>query len=155
MCSLALFFVYMFTTSGKVIYTVLSALLREVAEFRHYPLVAISVFYKCMFWYKSAGHKCDNSLLFWACCLHSDNLYVPWFVFITECEFDNTDMEGTLYIEWRHVSGVRTHRSVKCCINPLSHQFWSYSSRSTACISIYISLQLSAGISRFSFVMVI
>ena len=23
---------------------------------------------------------------------------------ITECEFDNTDMEGTPSVEWRHVS---------------------------------------------------
>ena len=33
-------------------------------------------------------------------CYHSDNFYGPWFVFITACEFDNTDMEGTP-IEWR------------------------------------------------------
>ena len=40
-------------------------------------------------------------------------------MFIMECEFDNTDLEGTSYIEWRHVSGVPTHRSVKWCLNPL------------------------------------
>jgi len=28
--------------------------------------------------------------VFW----HIDHLYGPWFVFITECEGDNTDMEG-------------------------------------------------------------
>ena len=33
-------------------------------------------------------------------------------MFITECEFDNTDMEGTPYIEWRHVSGVPTYISI-------------------------------------------
>jgi hypothetical protein len=26
---------------------------------------------------------------------HSDNLYGLWFVFITECEFDNTNTEET------------------------------------------------------------
>jgi len=36
----------------------------EAVEFKDYPLVAISVFYKCMFQYKSQGHKCDFSLLF-------------------------------------------------------------------------------------------
>jgi hypothetical protein len=41
-------------------------------------------------------------------------------VFIRECEFDNTEMEGTAYIEWQHVSGVRTDRSVKLCVNPLT-----------------------------------
>jgi len=29
---------------------------------------------------------------------------VVYHVFITECEFDNTDREGTPSIEWRHVS---------------------------------------------------
>jgi len=53
--------------------------------------------------------------------LHSDNLYGPWFVFITECEFDNTDMEGTPTIEWRYVSGFRTHRLVKWCPNPMNN----------------------------------
>jgi hypothetical protein len=40
---------------------------------------------------------------------YSDNLYGPWFVFITECEFDNTDMTGTP-IEMLRVSGFLTHR---------------------------------------------
>ena len=44
-------------------------------------------------------------------------------MFIMECEFDNTDMEGTPYIEWRPVSGVRTQRSVKWCINAINHSF--------------------------------
>jgi hypothetical protein len=43
-------------------------------------------------------------------------------VFITECEFDNNDIEGTSSIEWRHVSGVRTHRSVIWCLNSLNHR---------------------------------
>ena len=54
--------------------------------------------------------KCNNSLLFSACCLNSDNLYGTWVVFIMECESDNTDMEGTPCIEWRYVSGIRTNR---------------------------------------------
>jgi hypothetical protein len=40
-------------------------------------------------------------------------------VFITECEFDNTDLEGSASVEWRHVSGVHTLRSVHWCLNPL------------------------------------
>ena len=109
-------------------------MLIEAAEFRHYPLLALSVFYICMFWYKSPGHKCNNSLLFWSCCFHSDNLYGPWFVFIMECEFDNIDMEWTPYIEWQHVSGDRTHRSVKWRLYNLTHYFWRCGSKSTACI---------------------
>jgi hypothetical protein len=57
-----------------------------------------------------------NSLLFSVCCFHFDNLYGPWLVFITECEFDNTDIVGTPSIEWRHVSGVGTHRAVKTSV---------------------------------------
>jgi len=34
-------------------------------------------------------------------------------VFVTEFEFNNTDMKGTPSIEWWHVSGVGTHRAVK------------------------------------------
>jgi hypothetical protein len=49
-------------------------------------------------------------------------LYGPWFVFIMECAFDNTDMEGTT-TDWYNVSGVHTHRSVKMCLNLLNHQF--------------------------------
>jgi len=30
-----------------------------------------------------------------------------------EYEFDNTVIEGTACIAWRHVSGILTHRSVK------------------------------------------
>ena len=29
-------------------------------------------------------------------------------MFITECEFNNTDMEGTASAEWRYVSAHRT-----------------------------------------------
>ena len=43
-------------------------------------------------------------------------------MFMKEYEFDNTGMEGTPSV-WRHVSGVRTHRSVKRCLNHLNHQF--------------------------------
>ena len=45
-----------------------------------------------------------QSLLFWFSFFISDNLYGPWFVFLTKCEFDNTYIEGTGCIEWRHVS---------------------------------------------------
>jgi hypothetical protein len=38
-------------------------------------------------------------------------------VFIMECDFDNEDMERAACIEWRHVSDVRTHRSMKLCLN--------------------------------------
>jgi len=51
-------------THDKVILGILSIWLRETAEFHNYPLVALSVFYKCMLWCKSPGHKCDNILLF-------------------------------------------------------------------------------------------
>jgi len=34
--------------------------------------------------------------------------------------FDNTDTEGNP-IEWLCVSGIRKHRSVKWCINPLTN----------------------------------
>jgi len=59
-----------------------------------------------MFQYNSPEHKCDSSLLYLACFFTyiSDNLYGPGFVFFTKCEFDNTDMEGTVCSEWRHVS---------------------------------------------------
>jgi len=35
-----------------------------------------------------------------------------------EYEFDNSNKGGNLSIEWRHVSAVRTHHSVKSCPNP-------------------------------------
>jgi len=50
----------------------------------------------------------------------------------------NTDMEGTAVIELRHVSGVRTHRLMKWCLNPLNHQFWSSVTRRTAGISAIV-----------------
>jgi len=34
-------------------------------------------------------------------------------VFITECEFVITEMEGTPSTEWLHASSSLTHRSVK------------------------------------------
>jgi len=49
-----------------------------------------------MFQYKPPEHKCDSSLLIAACCFISDYFYGPWFVFFTKCEFDNTDMKGTV-----------------------------------------------------------
>ena len=48
----------------------------------------------------STGHKCDKNLLFWACCLHSDNFYGPLFQFIKECAFDYTVILGTLSINY-------------------------------------------------------
>jgi hypothetical protein len=68
----------------------------------------------------------------WSWCFHSDKLYRPWFFFITECEFDNKNMEVT---PWRHVWGIPTNRSVKWCLNQLSQQFWSCVSRSITGIS--------------------
>jgi hypothetical protein len=53
---------------------------------------------------------------------HSDNLKELWLGFITECEFDNTDIMVTPSIEWRIVKGVLTHRSVKWCLNPIIPQ---------------------------------
>jgi hypothetical protein len=70
----------------------------------------------------------------WACFFHSDNLYGPRFVFIMECEFDSTDIEGTACIELRHVSGFLTHRSVKWCLTPLNHQFRSCCFHSSAAV---------------------
>jgi len=40
--------------------------------------------------------------------------------------FHNTDMEGTLSIEWRHVSGLRTHRSLNRCLNSFKHRSWMW-----------------------------
>ena len=83
-------------------------------------------------------------MLFWVCCFHSDNFYGPWFVFITEREFDNTDMKGTASIELRHVSGFLTHRSVKWYLNPLNNQFCccgsAISAGITAIVSSYVTL---------------
>jgi len=62
-------------------------------------------------------------------------MYELWFVFVTECEFDNTIMEGTTFVEWRHVSGVRKHRSLKWFLNHLNHHFCSSVSHSTADIT--------------------
>ena len=50
--------------TDKFWFWILSVRLREAAELRHYSLVGLSGFCKCMFWYNSPGHKCDNSLLF-------------------------------------------------------------------------------------------
>ena len=52
---------------------------------------------------------------------HSGNFHGPLFVFITVCEFDNTDTEGASSIEWRHVSGVRRRRSVNWCLKSVNH----------------------------------
>jgi len=54
---------------------------------------------------------------------NSYNLYEPWFVFITECEFGIQDMEWTPSIEWRRVSGLLTHRSVKRNLIIINHNF--------------------------------
>jgi len=52
-----------------------------------------------------------------------------------EREFDIRDMAGTPSTEWRHLSGVCTHRSVKWCPDPLNHQFLTSDSHSTAGMS--------------------
>ena len=83
----------------------------------------------------SPGHKCVNSLLFCACCLYSDNLCVPWFVFITECEFDIRDMERTPSVSYWHVSGVLTHRLLKWCPNLIHQHSWKCVSRCATGIS--------------------
>jgi len=49
--------------------------------------------------------------------LNSENFNGKWLVFITEYEFDNTDMEC------RYVSGVRTYRSAQWCLNLLYQLF--------------------------------
>jgi hypothetical protein len=67
----------------------------------------------------------------WAFCFQSVNLYGPWFVFTTECDFDNTDIEGTP-IELRHITRILTHGSMKRLLNPLNHQFRKCDSRSSA-----------------------
>ena len=71
----------------------------------------------------SPEHKCENNVMFRVCCLYSHNLYGQWFVFITECEFDNKSIEETPSNEWTHVSGIQTHRAVNCCLHPLNHYF--------------------------------
>jgi hypothetical protein len=43
-------------------------------------------------------------------------------MFIIECGFYNTDMEGITSIKWQHVSGVRIYLSVKLCLKPLNKQ---------------------------------
>jgi len=40
-----------------------------------------------------------------------------------ECEFDNTDMEGTPSFKWNYVSDLRTHRSVKWSVKYLDQNF--------------------------------
>jgi len=72
-------------------------------------------------------------------------------VFITECEFDNIDMDGTP-VEWRHVSGVSTHRSVKSCLHLLNRQFWSCGSRRTAGVTdiVYRSAALKLDTQRMN-----
>ena len=49
--------------------------------------------------------------------------------FYHRMRFDSTDMEGNPSIEWRHVSGVRTHRSVKWCLNSFKRRFLSCGNR--------------------------
>jgi len=51
---------------------------------------------------------------------HFENFYELWLVFITKCEFDNSDIMVTPSIELRLVSDVRTHRSLKTCLNHLT-----------------------------------
>jgi len=67
-----------------------------------------------------------------------------------KCEFDNTDIEGTPSVECRHVSGVRTHRSVKWCLNRLNYQFWSRSSPNTAGIPVIV-YSFTASINKLKF----
>ena len=116
-------------------FTLLSVVLREAAEFRHYPLIALSVFYKCMFWYNSPGHKCDNSLLFWSCCFHSDNLYGPWFVLSRNVSLVIQIWRGLLILN----GGMyQAFVHFDQCLKPINHSFWICGSRTTACIASFI-----------------
>jgi len=62
---------------------------------------------------------------------HSENLNEIWLVFITKCELENSDNMVTHSIEWWLVSGVRTHRSVKTCLNHLTPHILCYDSPKT------------------------
>jgi hypothetical protein len=52
-------------------------------------------------------------------------------VFLKECEFDNTDIKGTLSIDWRHVS-------VKAGLYPINHNFLSFYSQNSAGIKAIV-----------------
>jgi len=54
-----------------------------------------------------------------------------------ECEFDNTDIEGTAFIEWRHVSGIHTHLSMKCCLQYLKELFWKHGNATGVAAIVY------------------
>jgi len=46
-------------------------------------------------------------------------------------------MEGTP-IEWRHASGVVTHRAVKTSLYQIIHRFWRFCSPSSAGITVIV-----------------
>ena len=67
-------------------------------------------------------------------------------MFITECESDNTDLEGSASVEWRHVSGVHTLRSVQWCLNPSynrSGNFVHTTARTAAIVYCYVDFKIS------------
>ena len=85
-----------------------------------------------------ARHKCDN-------CLFCERVVYILIIcmdnssFLTDCESDNTDTEGTHSIAWRHVSGIHTHRSMKWCFNALGQHVYKCGMRSITGISGNVS----------------
>ena len=84
-----------------------------------------------------------------------DILITSWFVFITECEFDNTHIDWTTPTEWCHVSGISTHWSVKWCVNLLNHKIRCCSLRKTGgvigVVYIYTDLIVNRNIRMMQF----
>jgi hypothetical protein len=64
-----------------------------------------------------------------ACCFHSENLCEVLFIFITECEFDSTEVEGAASLQGRHQRGILAHRSVRSCLNPPKYRFRNCNAR--------------------------
>jgi hypothetical protein len=68
-------------------------------------------------------------------------------VFITEFECDNTHTERTP-IEWRHVSGVGTHRTVTTSLYLIIHHFGDFCSHSSASITSIVLSHAALKISK-------
>jgi hypothetical protein len=102
------------------VFRVLSVGLREADEFQNYSLVALLVFYKYMFKYKSPGRKCDDIVLILTCVFYCHISFGQSFVFHSECLII-PKWRGLLLLNGSiYVSGVRTYLLVKWCLNPLS-----------------------------------
>jgi hypothetical protein len=140
---IALILDYMVTNSWKISSRVLSLGLTETAEFLDYSLETASG--TC----SSKSHQ--DKIVTTVCCfgrvfIKSDNLYGTWFVFITECDFGNTDLKGSSFMEWRHVSGVHTLWSVQWCLNSLYSRTWNFvhkTAQTAAIICCYEELKIS------------